>query len=326
MSTASEETDVIRALHATARPVAEGWPGALARLAALLRATSAWLQIDADGQRQVWHLGPDPVLPPPDTLHHLRPGRVYARDDLPGTPPPGPALRILRMPLPEGSLTLAISRQGPDFRAADSAQIDRLAPHLQAAAETWSQLRHERAAANRTSALARALGGSWLVFDTAARVIEADATARRLLPLTADKSLDIPQSRALRAAVEAATSADPRPGLLTLNRAPLLQLAVLPQGTGRALGLLRAAPQAADLPPSALAALGLTRAEARLATLLADGDSLTSAAAKLGWSVETARSTSKQIFARLGLDGQGALLRLIHSGALWLADGAAHRA
>lgn len=319
MTSVSEEVEVIRALHATARPQGEGWPGALARLVALLRAGSAWLEIESDNRLEHWQIGPEVALPTPETRRRMRPGRVYGRDDLPDAPTAGAPLRALRLTLAEGTLTLAVTRASGQFRAADSAQLDRLAPHLQAAAETWGQLRLERAAATRDARVAAALGGGWLVFDTAARVIEADPAARARLALTADNRVDHPQGRALRSAVEAATGADPHPGLLTLSRAPLLQIAVLPLLPTRALGLLRAAPQAADLPPGTLAtALGLTRSEARLATLLADGESLTSAAARLGWSIETARSTSKLIFARLGLDGQGALLRLIHGGGLWL--------
>ena len=53
---------------------------------------------------------------------------------------------------------------------------------------------------------------------------------------------------------------------------------------------------------------GLSRSEARLACRLASGDSLSTAAATLGLSVETARNYSKSLYAKTGARGQGPLV------------------
>ena len=81
----------------------------------------------------------------------------------------------------------------------------------------------------------------------------------------------------------------------------------------------RQAPRARDLPVGRIAAVfGLSRSEARLAALLCDGFSLAQAAAELGWTVETARSCSKQVFARMGVGGQTGVLRRMLASAVWI--------
>jgi uncharacterized protein YcnI len=51
---------------------------------------------------------------------------------------------------------------------------------------------------------------------------------------------------------------------------------------------------------------------------LGDGFSLAQAAAELGWTVETARSCSKQVFARMGVGGQTGVLRRMLASAVWI--------
>ena len=63
----------------------------------------------------------------------------------------------------------------------------------------------------------------------------------------------------------------------------------------------------------------LAPAEARLAQLICDGRSLAEAAADLGWTLESTRSASKQVFARMGVRGQAEVIRRMQGGSLWLA-------
>lgn len=66
------------------------------------------------------------------------------------------------------------------------------------------------------------------------------------------------------------------------------------------------------LPWQRVAAIhGLTRAEARLAALLADGVSLEQAAETLAVSVQTARSQLKTVFAKTGVTRQAELVALL---------------
>jgi DNA-binding CsgD family transcriptional regulator len=55
----------------------------------------------------------------------------------------------------------------------------------------------------------------------------------------------------------------------------------------------------------------LTPSEARLAVALADGDSLSSAAVRLGVTLETARNYSKRIYAKMEASGQADVVRRV---------------
>jgi DNA-binding CsgD family transcriptional regulator len=64
-------------------------------------------------------------------------------------------------------------------------------------------------------------------------------------------------------------------------------------------------------PAELVAALGLTPAEARLAAAIAHGLSPRETAARSGHSVETARTTLKRVFAKLGVRRQAELARMV---------------
>ncbi|NDW59809.1 hypothetical protein G0P98_25300, partial [Yangia sp. PrR004] len=109
---------------------------------------------------------------------------------------------------------------------------------------------------------------------------------------------------------------------LALSAAPRLDLALTREmlaGSPQLVGRLRRGLSARGLPPERLAAaFGLSRSEARLTACLCDGLSLTEAAEVLGWTPETARSTSKQIYARMGVSGQTGVVRRVLESAVWL--------
>jgi DNA-binding CsgD family transcriptional regulator/PAS domain-containing protein len=67
-------------------------------------------------------------------------------------------------------------------------------------------------------------------------------------------------------------------------------------------------PQAPETP---LRLLGLTRSEARLATLIGSGQSRAEAAETLGIRESTARDTAKQLYAKLDISRQSELVRLV---------------
>ncbi|MNN89185.1 Bacterial regulatory protein, luxR family [compost metagenome] len=57
--------------------------------------------------------------------------------------------------------------------------------------------------------------------------------------------------------------------------------------------------------------LDLTRQEARLAALLACGQTISEAAEQMGIAVTAARNYSKNIYAKLGIKGQTDLVRIL---------------
>lgn len=311
MSTDFEEIEVQRALYTGS---VGGFDAFLRQLARLTRASGAVLAL---GDEARWSHGDPPGLPPAPAM---REGRVYAQGDLPGS---GHADPPLRMVAAARAVRLAVHRTHDDFRATDSALISRLVPHLETAVMLWRQRQDGSRRAALDARVAGALGGGWLLFDATLRVNDASPGAAALLAragagLTADGRLTLSDhDRALRRAVDGAL-AGTLASLVTLSTAPLVEMVVRPEA-GQALALIRAAPEARAL--SALAeGLGLTRSEARLVAELIDGASLSEAALALGWSEQTARSTSKEVYSKLGVSGQSALLRRILNGALWLME------
>lgn len=326
MTGRSEEADILRLLYTGA--ARDGWSAFLDALARLTRARAAALLIDTGAGPLSFTTAEAPPLPSRDALRAMRAERLYAQSEL-GLATPLRALRV--NPRAETRAWLVISQNFNDFRAADSAQLLRLAPHLGPAVESWLSLTRERAQARQTAALARDLGAGWLWFDAAGRLVDADPQARAMiaaaegLRLAGDGRFDLAdplRARALRRAMDRAMSATYPPQLVSLGG---LELSLFPGLSAPAPGLEPVLRAALRQPPRALAraliplseALGLSRSETRLAALLCDGATLAEAAAQLGWTLETARSCSKQIFAQTGARGQSDLIRRLHSGALW---------
>ena len=82
-------------------------------------------------------------------------------------------------------------------------------------------------------------------------------------------------------------------------------------GARAILTLVPVEPRRPPEPALLAGALGLTSAEARLASLLASGTSLEDAAAELHISRETARSQLKVVFAKTGTHRQSELVALL---------------
>ena len=261
----------------------------------------------------------------------MRAGRVYSQADLPGGG--APSLRALRVILgPDAAALLVLHRDGADFRAADGLALSNLAPYLPAAVTNWQRLEGERARAALDRQLAGDLGAGWIVLSPAGQVLDmapglagrlAGAGIRihdgRLSPRDAGAAADL--RRALAGAAEQLRIFAPAPGLHMLISAQDFA------GRPALIARLRLAPFVRDLPPERLARwFGLSRSEARLAMLICDGFTLQEAAEQLGWTLETVRSCSKQIFARSGARGQPDLVRRIWSGGIWLDAGSEKRA
>lgn len=64
---------------------------------------------------------------------------------------------------------------------------------------------------------------------------------------------------------------------------------------------------------------GLTHTEAQLALMMANGSSIASAGTTLGLTEGTARTYSKRIYAKLGIERQAALAQMLHRSVLFLA-------
>lgn len=310
----------------TAPSEAGAWGAFLDRLAAETGAESAVLQVIHSARlRQAWAQGAAVAMPAPEDLGRMRGGRVYAQLDLPGPPPDAP-LRAIRCRLEDGGFAvLLLARRARDFRAADGALLGRLADHLGPVVTTHARLQGDRARAVLDRMAGAALGLGWMRLAPSGRVLEhtgAPVAGLRLRVGGWPEFMDAGAARAFRAALGEVVQTGAVAVPVDLSRDPPVQMVILPHdfGDGPALAaILRQAPRARDLPVGRIAAaFGLSRSEARLAALLCDGFSLAQAAAELGWTVETARSCSKQVFARMGVGGQTGVLRRMLASAVWI--------
>lgn len=326
----------MKALYRAATPPAAGptptagWDRMLGLLADLTGAESAFLRAQADGATDP-HLavgiGPAPDLSDRD-LAALRADRIYGQADFLTDWDPGHPLRLIRVNAPNrGRVWLGIARGTRDFRAVDGARLADLGPHLGPAVAIWGEVQADRAAATRSHDLAASLGAGWLTLDRGGRVSGlGPGMARRIaampdLHLSADGRLSFAQgdtARRYRAALDRLWAGQTDRAFVPLSDALRTQVLLLPEGAGHIRLVLRQDLRAAARRPEDLrASLGLSKSETRLAILLCDGASLSEAAGTLGWTVETARSTSKQIYARTGAGGQADLIRMMLNGVVW---------
>lgn len=234
-----------------------------------------------------------------------------------------------------GGFGFALSRRHADDADGAERRLGRLAPHLHRALAL--SLRLSEAGAERL-ALAEALGrltAGAVVLDGAGRVLLANAAGERML--AAGRSLGVDADRRLRAATAADTArlseevraaldaAEPGRGLLRLRDqgrgGPLTVLvSPLPRPAFALMGHLGAAAvlvlvlgggEPAGREAAARRAFGLSKAEARVAALVASGMDRPGAAALLGVSVETVKKHLQQCFNKTGTHGQMELARLI---------------
>ena len=346
-----EETDLLVQLYAGATGQAglgqagwgqTAWDAFLALLAGHTRADGVTL-VMATGATRLRTLGAHGAEPPaelmnpddPCGLFRMRPERVHAAGDMPGPArwPTEVNLRAMAVRMADGGRAwLMLTRRGADFRAVDAALLSALAPHLPQAVMAATRLAAERAQSGLHAALNARLGTGWLILDRDGRVSDHDATAVRLLASTARLRRgqrlalrDLARETALARALERARLAGaaavalggaPAPGLLVMTPPPDMGWPM-----ADLIGVLRGVPQASNDAALVAQMFALPLSEARLALALARGASLREAAAELGLTEQTARSYSRQIFARTGWRGQPDLMRALLTSAIWLAPG-----
>jgi DNA-binding CsgD family transcriptional regulator len=269
----------------------------------------------------------------------MRIGRVYSAIDWPATAASGPdakdrAVRALKLAIQQdGVALLMLQRDGPDFRAVDAVHLSNLIPYLGFALKSWRQLDRDRGAAALDRQICRDLGAGWILFSPSGRVQQmAPDTADRLATmagvyLRADGRLFVPNDNAaetLSRGIAAAVLYEGAAQFVELSRAPVVQMVISAErraGEPVLVGRLRQGLSARDISETQLASrFGLSRSEARLAAHLCDGFSLREAAQALGWTLETTRSCSKQIYAKTGTNGQTSVVRRMLLDVVWLGQ------
>lgn len=318
----------------------ECWPEFLTLLAAAIQADGLVLALIApEGVVQSWTFGAPAGVPDAADIARMRMDRVYSQVDLPGAGVQTAPLRALRCPVPGiGHMVLFARRTGlasesgaSDFRAIDSARLSGLGRRIAWALASWHALREERALAGLDRKAARALGVGWLLLGPVGQVLatapqmDSGLIRRAGLRLRAGGRIEGLHAE-LAAAIQAALSGVPPVARSVISpTAPGdAALCMSVQGVdhlrGPALILwIRGTAPLRGMPAALLAqAFGISTSEARLAACIADGQSLAEAARDLGWTIQTARSCSKGLYARLGVRGQTGVALALHASPLGL--------
>lgn len=321
------QTELTRTLFAdAAAKVDVPWAAFLDMLREVTQADGAGICVDAE-EASLWSRGECPPIDAP-LRGRLRIDRVYAQDGLPLADWTKGFLRVVKARIDATSHVTVWLHRGfhrKDFRSSDGQILSALTPFLGQAAQMSLTLRAERTEAALSDTLAARLGAGWIVFDRSGVVQSLSGAAREW---GEREGLRIEDRRRLEFS-DADVAQDYRMGFaavltgegpvtVPLPRAELVLSLNDDFGDGAVVGSLRTVPMATSLSNDQIAAhFGLSRSEARLLAQLCDGQTLRSAAEVLGWTEETARSTSKVIFARLGVSGQPAMIRQIMGSGVW---------
>lgn len=289
----------------------------------------------------------------PLPYHDMVDGRVYDFDELlpPGNPrgeayirevmaPSGMnVMRMMRVVEAGGaSAWLTMTRRRRDFEPAVDALLRELAPYLRSVLRNYLALERERTNARLAGEAIKRLDFGWVALDAGARVLESDPQVSAILErsqalrIGADGRLltiSARQNREIVAIVKAiAQQEQARPRAMVLSRDPWLEMILVPAD--------RTAHSAKSMPAviayvhgdSVLSAdrceqlaqmFSLLPSESRLALALARGMTMDEAAAHLGLTLQTARTYSKKVYAKMGARGQADLVRFIHRSVLQMA-------
>lgn len=331
-----EQTALVRALFSAAlsgsQAIAtdDAWQGFLSELCTVTRAESAFLRVERAGN-MVFSVrrGAAPDLLS-DSAFRMRFDRVYGQEDLTSAALEGPT-RLMKARI-DGvtSVVLMVARSvhAKDFRSVEGQYLSGLAPFLGQAAEGYLAALRTKTLAQFDAEAGAQLGAGWILFDTSGKILAlsdfaAQWEAAQGLRLSERRRFE-PSDPAIAAAFRAAFSrAVTGAGAETfrISDAPLTEMVLrtaIFHEEPVIHAVLRIAPDYALLSDTQLAThFGLSHSEARLLARLCAGDSLKQASEVLGWTIETTRSCSKQIYARTGMSGQSALIKLVYDSAVW---------
>lgn len=260
------------------------------------------------------------------------------------------ALRMVRTVEASGiTVWLTVTRREGDFSHRDTALLAALVPFLRAVLRTFIALERERVNGVLAGEIIRRLNCGWIVLDATGKVLEADPCGRDFL-LNSEVLRQSPQgtlqaarrecSEQIEAAVRELSSVPgARARCVILNREPWWDMLLVPADSAahsvKSLPAVIAYVQRGDVWQTDDAALageqldesaaqlgrlfGLAANEARLALALARGLTLAEAAQALQLTLETTRTYSKRVFAKVGARGQADLVRIINRSLVRIA-------
>jgi len=313
-------------------PPPKAWPHFLRVLADITHADSAELHLIENNRFvQSWQVGDDLGDADLTASDRMRTSRVYSQSDHPSALKSNLPQRAIRWRVATDAWgIITLKRRTEDFRAIDGQHLSNLLPYLAPSVRAWQSLTRERAQADLAHQICADLGAGWIVLSPTGQVTAmASGLAAQLekvagIGLSAEGRLRLTPvaARDLRNALGAIANGNSGPHSVWLSSSPRVQMILSTEhhaGAEALVGRIRHDLMASALPLSRImTAFDLNRSESRLAAALCDGLSLSDAAQTLGWTIETTRSTSKQLFAHMGVRGQPSVVRLMQASAIWL--------
>ncbi|GAB3113200.1 helix-turn-helix transcriptional regulator [Aestuariicella hydrocarbonica] len=289
----------------------------------------------------------------PTPYHDMQEGRVYTLKELLQNDNPAHeaylnaimfpsgmnCARMVRVEEPGGvSAWLTITRSQRDFSAADGKLLSDLVPYLRSVLRSYMALEQERTNALLAGDAIRRLSYGWITLDACGHILETNEHGRDMLentgPLRRDeqgglKGASMQQSREILDAVrQLATTDKAKPSAIIVSRDPWLDMLLVP--ASRKAISAKAVPAvvayihgdsslSADRREQLRQLFGLSPSEARLALALGRGMSISEAAGELNLTVESARTYSKKVYAKMGARGQTDLVLFIQRSVLQIA-------
>lgn len=289
----------------------------------------------------------------PTPYHEMREGVVYALDELLRSDNPDHAAYLQAVMAPSGmnaarmmrveeasgvDAWLTITRREQDFEAEHGALLDTLAPFLRSVLRSFVALERERTNAALAGDAIQRLSFGWITLDASGHILEADARGRFILATSgalrrdADgflKGASPKQGREIDDAIKAlASTANARPRAMILSREPWLDMLLVPASRNAISAKSVPAVVAYVHSDSSLTSdrceqlaqlFDLLPSEARLALALGRGMSIAEAAQELNLTIESARTYSKKIYAKMGARGHSDLVLFVQRSVLQIA-------
>jgi DNA-binding CsgD family transcriptional regulator len=299
----ADDSDILLALYRSAQDLAP-WAGFLAALGARTGAKTVQVILQTESTVPVVFGAQSGPLGS-DVLARMRYQRPYSGDDF-----VAPShFRALRMRPLGGDAWVVVAREGDDFSAATSALLGWLGPHLAQGAVQFWQAERVRAQAAAFVDVATRTGLSWALLSAQGHVVlAADTLPPRYL--AGDRlRLPAPMLRKVLDTVAGYRAGHSQEALALPNAL----IAPIQSAGADAIFYTYGVKLRNDNAKTLSDLFALTPAEARFAAALGAGQTIKEAGETLGFTPETARYYSKQVYAKLGVTGQVEAMRRIEN-------------
>lgn len=233
---------------------------------------------------------------------------------------------------------LTITRREGDFRERDKAILTQIIPYLRGVLRTYIALERERVNGVLAGEVIRRLNCGWIALDAEGKVLETDARGEQFLNDSAVLSrntkgyLSASKSESGEKIVDVVRELTSTPGsrarCIILSRDPWIDMLMVPadhashsaKSVPAVIAYVQGDVVSSVEPCEQLCLLfKLSLNEAKLALALARGLSIAEAAKALDLTLETTRTYSKKIYAKVGARGQSDLVRIINRSLLRIA-------